>query len=105
MRAAAWIAALAVLASALPVCADSRDAQSEVVVLLHGLGRSAASMGPLADRLPTAGYSVRNLHSRPPSWRPPRRPGSSASSASCVPDAPPPLRDALLGGVLVRAYL
>jgi len=58
-------AALAVVASlALGACAASRqhdDAHRELVVLVHGMGRSPVSMAPLEVSLRRAGYRVLNV--------------------------------------------
>jgi triacylglycerol lipase len=47
--------------SAPAVAQDAPSSESEVVVLLHGLARSASSMAPLARSLESAGYRVCNL--------------------------------------------
>ena len=56
---------LAFLSSVAIAVADAhtpkRDRTSACVILLHGLGRSAASMAPLADDLASQGYRVFNI--------------------------------------------
>jgi triacylglycerol lipase len=53
---ASWIGTLA----APPALAQD-DAPSEVMVLLHGLGRTDRSLRKLETRLASAGHAVRNL--------------------------------------------
>lgn len=52
LRTALW-------ADAVP--AESRPSQKECVALLHGLGRTHASMSNIADALDTAGYQTINI--------------------------------------------
>ncbi len=101
----------ACLALAGPACslegAPEALEEREVVALLHGIGRGAASMRKLADRLEVGGYRVENLD----------YPSTTASIdellegldrdlAVCCADAPRlHFVTYSLGGILVRAYL
>ena len=48
-------------AAALPLAAQSAPARREVVVLVHGMGRTSRSMLPMAEALEDAGYDVINV--------------------------------------------
>lgn len=80
----------------------------ETVILLHGLGRSARSMAPLADALAERGYRVRSLD------YPSRRASIDELADELAREVEdccsrPPVRVHFvghsLGGILVRAYL
>jgi triacylglycerol lipase len=58
---AIWPLALSLLAAIACTQPDEVAAGSESVVLLHGLGRSAAAMNPLAEHLRAAGFETHNL--------------------------------------------
>jgi pimeloyl-ACP methyl ester carboxylesterase len=64
-RRSAWLAASSVVLTLLATiaCGQSDDIETggDSVVLLHGLGRSAAAMKPLANHLRAAGFTVHNL--------------------------------------------
>jgi triacylglycerol lipase len=57
----AWALALTLLATLACAQPDDGATGSDSVVLLHGLGRSAAAMGPLAKQLRAAGFAIHNL--------------------------------------------
>lgn len=88
--------------------AEDRSPGDECVVLLHGMGRTAFSMQPLADRLDAAGYRTVNRS----------YPSTTANietiAATFIPEAvaacgPKPRRIHFvthsLGGIVVRCYL
>jgi triacylglycerol lipase len=52
---------LLICAFLLPVSALAQDGRGELVVILHGLARSANSMGAMAASLETAGFEVCNV--------------------------------------------
>jgi pimeloyl-ACP methyl ester carboxylesterase len=87
--------------------ADGSDPRPEDVVLLHGLGRSARVMRPLARELAAAGYRVHNIDYPRRARSPPR------SSRSCTPRSRVAARGRRrvhfvthsLGGVMVARYL
>lgn len=57
-----WLLALAFLpATPAQTPVSAAPASSELVVLLHGMGRTAWSMGPVEDALQRAGYDVLNI--------------------------------------------
>lgn len=98
---------LATLLCASPAWAESDAAHApEMVVLLHGLGRTDRSMQPLANRLSEAGYDTHNL--RYPSTQ--LTPDALVSElheqlTACCGDASRlHFVTHSLGGVLVRAY-
>jgi pimeloyl-ACP methyl ester carboxylesterase len=57
----AWPLGLSLLAAIACAQPDEVAAGSESVVLLHGLGRTAAAMDPLAEQLRAAGFETHNL--------------------------------------------
>jgi len=91
-----------------PVSAVDAGTARETVVLLHGLGRSRASVWLLAERIGKAGYAVerigyRSLHDAPGDILASVR---SQIDACCAQrEAPVHFVGHSLGGLLVRAYL
>jgi pimeloyl-ACP methyl ester carboxylesterase len=100
------IVALPASASAVPA-ADAADEPREAVVLIHGLGRSARAMAPLAERLREAGFEAFNLD----------YPSREADPATLVDGLAIQIADCCaaaprlhfvghsLGGILARAYV
>ncbi|MGD8976435.1 MAG: alpha/beta fold hydrolase [Gammaproteobacteria bacterium] len=83
------------------------DPEQEVVVLLHGLGRSAGSMALLEQRLESAGYRVHNID-YPSRQAPPDALVAliAESVTACCADSPRVhYVTHSLGGILARAYL
>jgi triacylglycerol lipase len=116
VRSAATPLVLLVAGLAGPACAEARassspaafpaPADSPTVVLLHGLGRTGASMRPMQEALEGAGYRVVNLGY--PSRRHPigaLTDSVHAALRGCCADAGPlHFVTHSLGGILVRAY-
>ncbi len=59
LAAAVLAGAFGILAAAGPLMAD-QEISPDCVILLHGLGRRAASMAPMADAMTSRGYRVYN---------------------------------------------
>ncbi len=53
--------ALALLLGATPLVAHARASGRDLVVVIHGMGRTSRSMQPLADALDSAGFDVLNV--------------------------------------------
>jgi pimeloyl-ACP methyl ester carboxylesterase len=106
--AARLLAALALALSLPQAVAAAEAAGTETVILLHGLGRSARPMAPLAEALEERGYRVRALDypSRSAPIERLSRQLAREVEACC---SQPPVRVHFvghsLGGILVRAYL
>lgn len=112
MAGIALVAGLLVLPAghALPPSVATADLRQDTgtVVLLHGLGRTPASMRPLADALESAGYRVVN-----PGYPSRDRPvvelvdTLSAVLDACCPATAGPVDFVThsMGGILVRAYV
>lgn len=100
---------LLLLASAAIADADASDAvaDSDCVILLHGLARQARSMKPLAQAFAARGYSVQNVDY--PSRKLPIEQLSALAVeqglAQCPPDGEVHFATHSLGGILVRLYL
>lgn len=77
------------------------------VVLMHGMGRSARSMWPLASDLRHAGYDVENVDypTRPFDVAGLVRRFVAPAIARCPADKPIHAVTHSLGGILIRAYL
>lgn len=101
------LAALALIAAPAWSTAPAGEPQ-ERVVLLHGLGRSASSMAPLAERLSGAGFETHNLD-YPSTERTPDELVDWLAKAleRCCAAGDRPLHFVThsLGGILVRAQL
>ena len=99
---------LLVLATALTACTPEPTADAETVVLVHGLGRTPASMLVLETRLEGAGYRVVNF-GYPSRSEPLEALTDSLESAvrECCSEAGGRLHFVThsMGGVLVRGYL
>ena len=105
-RGAHLLVALLAAGSGAPALAEEPPPR-EVVVLLHGLGRSERAMRPLAKRLESAGYAVHAL-----GYESTEKPPDAlvadlgAELARCCADAPRLHFVAhSLGGILLRAEL
>jgi len=99
---------LLVLATALTACTPEPPADAETVVLVHGLGRTPASMLVLETRLEGAGYRVVNF-GYPSRSEPLEALTDSLENAvrECCSEAGGKLHFVThsMGGVLVRGYL
>jgi len=99
---------LLVLATALTACTPEPPADAETVVLVHGLGRTPASMLVLETRLEGAGYRVVNF-GYPSRSEPLEALTDSLENAvrECCSEAGSKLHFVThsMGGVLVRGYL
>jgi len=109
LRSITIILGFLLIAPCLLGAAEPPDADSapEVVILLHGLGRSDRAMRPLGDRLSKAGYGVQNI-SYPSTELPPDALDSYLHEKiqACCQQAPRlNFVTHSLGGILVRAYL
>lgn len=96
---------------ALPACEGGREGavppSAEVVVLLHGLGRSDLSMQPLEAPLREAGFEVRNIHYPSTQGSPEQLVAflDAELQACCLAAARMNFVTHSLGGILTRAYL
>jgi pimeloyl-ACP methyl ester carboxylesterase len=98
------------LSGAGPAAAAEEQAPdgAETVILLHGLGRSARSMAPLADALAERGYRVHTLDYPSRSAPIEQLAGELAREVEACCSRPPVRVHFVghsLGGILVRAYL
>jgi hypothetical protein len=86
---------------------SSEAADQEMVVLLHGYGRTDRSMRPLEERLSASGFLVRNLQYPSMKLSPPELTDFlDQELATCCASAPRlHFVTHSLGGILVRSYL
>ena len=107
---AALISIPTLLASQLPAQSDNQvqGGQKDLVVLIHGLGRSNAAMSGLAEQLEAAGFAVRRVGYSSFSTTPEEmieEVAEQINDLNITPDQSIHFVGHSLGGLMIRAYL